>query len=53
MWRWDRDFCSHFSVILIIASKLLIVFVKLMLGKVGVDGITGHDGKLRSDVNLV
>ena len=37
----NRDYCSHFSVILETASTFLIVFVRLILGKVGLDGFTG------------
>ena len=34
----NRDFCSHFSVIFEITSKFLTDFVRLILGKVGMDG---------------
>ena len=37
----NRDSCSHFLVIYEIKSKFLVAFVKLILGKVGVDGFTG------------
>ena len=36
----NRDFFSHFSMIFEITSKFHIVFVKLMIDKVGVDGFT-------------
>ena len=36
----NRDYCNHFSLIFETTSKFLIVFVKLILGKVGVDGFT-------------
>ena len=37
----NRDYSSKFSVIFKITSKYLIGFVRLILGKVGVDGFTG------------
>ena len=37
----NRDYCSHFSATFKTTSKLLIVFVRLILGKVGVDVVTG------------
>ena len=37
----NRDYCSHFSVTFETTGKFLIVFVRLILGKVGVDGFTG------------
>ena len=37
----NGDYCSHFSMIFETTSKLLIVFVRLILRKVGVDGVTG------------
>ena len=36
----NRDYCSHFSVIFETTDKFLIVFVRLILGKVGNDGFT-------------
>ena len=42
----NRDYCSHFSVIFEVTSKCLIVFVRLMLGKVKVDGFTGPRRKI-------
>ena len=36
----NRDYCSHFSVALETTGKFLIVFVRLILGKVGFDGFT-------------
>ena len=41
----NKDYCSHFFVIFETAHKFLIVFVRLILGKVGVDGFTGSRGK--------
>ena len=35
------SYCSRFSVIFPATSKFLIVLVRLILGKVGVDGFTG------------
>ena len=37
----NRDCCSYFSATFETADKFLIVFVRLMFGKVGVDGFTG------------
>ena len=37
----NRDHCSHFSVIFETANKFLIVFVGLILGEKGADGVTG------------
>ena len=37
----NRDYCSRFSLTFETAGKFLIVFVKLILGKRGVDGVTG------------
>ena len=36
----NRDYCSHFSVIFKTTKKFLIVFVRLILGKKGIDGVT-------------
>ena len=36
----NRGYCSHFSVTFERAGKFLIVFVRLILGKKGVDGVT-------------
>ena len=37
----NRDLCSYFSVIFEITVKFLIVLVRLILEKVGIDGFTG------------
>ena len=37
----NRDYSSRFSLTFETADKFLIVFVKLILGKRGVDGVTG------------
>ena len=37
----NRDYCSYFSVTFKITRKFLIVFVRLILGKVGIGGFTG------------
>ena len=37
----NRDYCNYFSVIFETTGKFLIVFVRLILGKKGVDRITG------------
>ena len=34
-------------------SKFLIVSVRLMLSKVGVDGLSGHDEKVTSDKRII
>ena len=34
----NRDYCSHFSMTFETTGKFLIVFVRLILGKVGVEG---------------
>ena len=34
-------------------GKFLIVSVRLILAKNEADGVTGHDGKLTSDINLI
>ena len=36
-----RNYCSHFSVTFETTGKFLIVFARLILGKMGVDVITG------------
>ena len=37
----NRDYCSHFSVTFETTGKFIIVFVRLILRKVGVDGVMG------------
>ena len=37
----NRDYCSHFSVTFETTGKFLIVFVRLILGNVRLDGFTG------------
>ena len=37
----NRDYCSHFSVALETTGKFLIVFVRLILGKVGLGRFAG------------
>ena len=44
----NRDYCSHFSVTFVTTGIFLIVFVRLILGKVGVDGFTG----LRREIDV-
>ena len=44
----NRDYTSHFSVALETTSKFLIVFVRLILGKVEVDVFTGP----RREINI-
>ena len=36
----DRDYCSHFSVIFETTSKFPILFLRLVFGKKGIDGVT-------------
>ena len=36
----NGDYCSHFSVTVETPSKFLIISVRLILGKNGVDGVT-------------
>ena len=36
----NRDYCGHFSVTFKTTGKFYNVFVRLILGKVGVDGFT-------------
>ena len=44
----NRDYCSHFLMTFKTAGKFLIVFVRLILGKKGVDGFTGP--RRKSDI---
>ena len=37
----NRNYCSHFSLTFETTGKLLIDFVKLILGKMGFDAVTG------------
>ena len=50
----NKDYCSHFSMTFETTSKLLIVFVRLILGKVGVDGLTGprRESDIRYEYDL-
>ena len=49
----NRDYCSHFSVTFETTGKFLILFVRSILGKVGVDRLPGHDAKVTSDMNVI
>ena len=40
----NRDYCSYFLVTLEATSKFLIVFVRLVLGRVEVDGVRATTG---------
>ena len=42
----NRDYSSHFLVTFERTSKFVIAFVRLILGKVGVDGFTGLRPKI-------
>ena len=50
----NRDYCIHFSVTLETTCKFLIVFVRLILGKVGVDGFLGprRESDIRYEFDL-
>ena len=37
----NREYCTHFSMIFETSIKFLIVFERLILGKVGIDEFTG------------
>ena len=37
----NGDYCSHFSVTLETPGKFIIVFISVILGKIGIDGVTG------------
>ena len=49
--RWEQ--IENIAVIFEATSKFLIVFVRLVLGRMKVDGFTGHGEKLTSDMNQV
>ena len=51
--KGEIDHCKHFSVRFETTSKFLIVSVRLMLLKVGVDGLSGHDEKVTSDKRII
>ena len=44
----NRDYCSHFSVTFETRGRFLIVFLRLILGKMGIDGFTGP--QLENDI---
>ena len=44
----NRDYCSHFSATFETTGKFLTVFVRLILGKVGVDGFA--EPQRKSDI---
>ena len=50
----NKDYCSHFSVTFETTGEFLIVFVRLILGKVGVDGLTGprRESDIRYEYDL-
>ena len=50
----NRDYCSHLSLTFEKTGKFLIVFVRLILGKVRVDGITGlwEESGIRDEFDL-
>ena len=50
----NRDYCSHFSVTFETIGKSLIIFVSLILGKMGVDGPTEprRDSDIKYDFYL-
>ena len=49
----NRDYCSHFPVTFKTKGKFLIVFIRLILGKVGLKDLPGHDGKVTSDKKMI
>ena len=44
----NRDYCGHYSLTFETTGKFLIDFVKLILGKVRVEAVTG----LRRDIDI-
>ena len=50
----NRDYCSHFSVTFETTGKFLIIFVRLILGKMGVDGSTEprRESDIKDEFNL-
>ena len=48
----NRNYCSHFSVTFDTTGKFKIVFVRLILGKVGLADLPCHNGKLMSGKKL-
>ena len=50
----NRDYWSHFSVTFETAGKFLIVFVRLILGEVGIDGFSGsrQESDIRYEFDL-
>ena len=46
----NKDYCSHFSAIFETTSKFPIVFLRLVFGKVRVDGFAGT--RLEIDINI-
>ena len=50
----NRDYYSHISVTFEATDKFLIVYVRLILGKVGVDGFTGprRESDIRHECDL-
>ena len=50
----NRDYYSHILVIFERTGKFVIVFVRLILGKVGVDGFTGprRESDIRYECDL-
>ena len=53
----NRHYCSHFSMIFEITSKFPIVILRLVFGKVWVDGVTGPERvseiRYESDLQIV
>ena len=50
----NRGYCSHFSVTFETTGKCLIVFVRLILGEVGVDVFSGsrRESNIRYEFDL-
>ena len=52
-YKGEIDHCKRFSVRFETTSKFLIVSVRLILLKVGVDGLSRHDEKVTSDKRII
>ena len=50
----NRDYCSHFSVTFVTTGIFLIVFVRLILRKLGIDGFTRpqRESEIRYEFDL-
>ena len=48
----NRDSCNHFSLNVQATIKYVVSSARLTFPNVGVDGFTGHDGKVMSDKKI-